>query len=104
MKVAQFGKKIILQAAKMDFPDDRPVEKEAKQDGKQGKKRFHTACIRIASRAPLIRTLRYGIFADFFGYDVFSVFEVKGILYCCILPYTTDHCEHKKCAHEFLCD
>lgn len=49
----------------------------------------------------LSNTLRYGIFADFFGYDVFSVFEVKGILYCCILPYTTDHCEHKKCAHEF---
>ena len=34
----------------------------------------------------LSNTLRYGIFADFFGYDVFSVFEVKGILYCCILP------------------
>ena len=48
----------------MDFPDDRPVEKEAKQDGKQGKKRFHTACIRIASRAPLIRTLRYTAYSQ----------------------------------------
>ena len=84
VKVAQFGKKIILQAAKMDFPDDGGVEKKTKQEGKQRKKRFYAA--------------------DFFGYDVFSVFEVKGILYCCILPYTTDHCEHKKCAHEFLCD
>ncbi|WP_337431265.1 hypothetical protein [Bilophila sp.] len=88
----------------MDFPDDRPVEKEAKQDGKQGKKRFHTACIRIASRAPLIRTLRYGIFADFFGYDAFPVFKVKGVFHRCILPYATDHCDDKKCAHKSLCD
>lgn len=47
VKVAQFGKKIILQAAKMDFPDDGGVEKKTKQEGKQRKKRFYAACICI---------------------------------------------------------
>ena len=47
MKVAQFGKKIILKAAKMDFPDDGGVEKKTKQEGKQRKKRFYAACICI---------------------------------------------------------
>ncbi|MFQ8889552.1 MAG: hypothetical protein ACLR7Z_15610 [Bilophila wadsworthia] len=47
MKVAQFGKKIILQAAKMDFSDDGGVEKKTKQEGKQRKKRFYAACICI---------------------------------------------------------
>lgn len=47
VKVAQFGKKIILQAAKMDFSDDGGVEKKTKQEGKQRKKRFYAACICI---------------------------------------------------------
>jgi len=35
VKVAQFGKKIILQAAKMDFPDDGGVEKR-ESNGRRG--------------------------------------------------------------------
>lgn len=46
VEVAKFGKKIILQAAKMKLPDDGLVEKKAKQDGEQRKKRFQSACIR----------------------------------------------------------
>ena len=42
VKVAQFGKKIILQAAKMDFSDDGGVEKKTKQEGKQRKRGYMT--------------------------------------------------------------
>lgn len=89
----------------MKLPDDGFIEEKTEQDGKQREEGFQPACIRITMwTLMLCNTLRYGIFADFIGYEGFSILEIESILYCCILPYSTDHGEHKNCAHESLCE